>query len=449
MSDTAERVLAAIGSDPTQAFVLVGPTGRPQWASPSLLTLVGLDLSAPDPFADALHPDDAALVDDILRAEQSGPADASYTLDRRFELLVRLRSPAGEWRWVSLRLHNRVDDPVVQGMVLQLTLANQEHSTVEAFDAAALGAPTVEVIGRVLETLSTGGTGAAQAVVFGPDGTCVATTPGAGIAIGDRHDGEAWRSVSGGRVDVDLPVVGPSGRDHGRLVTVSNFPDVRPFTRSLAASVARRVGLLLDAAEARAELHRQAVTDPLTGLPNRRAVYELLERAGPDGFVSVAFVDLDGFKQVNDELGHHVGDGVLVDVAARLRAAVRDGDLLARVGGDEFVLVRPGATPASSTIDATVLQRCVACEVRGTRAGHTLLVRASVGVATGPAVARLDLLVRADAAMYAAKAASSRDRSGAEPPEHVVGDPLDGRVAAGEPVRPVGAAGGHHRAAPR
>lgn len=406
MSDAAVRVLAAIGSDPTQAFVLIDPAGRPLWASPSLFTLFEVDLSVADPFTHALHPDDVGVVEDILRAEQSGPADDSFTLDRRFELLVRLRSPSGSWRWVSLRLHNRSDDPVVQGMVLQLTLANQERSTVEAFDAAALGAPTVEVIGRVLETLSTGGTGAAHVAVFGLDGLCVATTPGAGIAVGDRHDGHAWRAVSTGRIDLDVPVVGPSGRAHGRLVMVSNFPDVRPFTRALAASVARRVGLLLDAAEARTELRRQAVTDPLTGLANRRAVYDHLEGDDGVGFVSVAFVDLDGFKGVNDELGHHVGDEILVAVACRLRAVARPGDLVARMGGDEFVLVRHGADLEACAID----DDAVVCAVRGdvTVAGRAVFVDASIGVAAGPAGEHRALLAAADAAMYEAKAPRRR-----------------------------------------
>jgi hypothetical protein len=267
------RVLAAIGTDPTQAFVLLDERGRPRWASPSLGSVFHLDLSAADPFTAALHPDDAVLVGEILHSEQSGAADATFDLDRRFELLVRLRAPAGGWRWVALRLHNRLDDPAVAGMVLQLTLANQERSTVEAFDDAARGAPVGQVIGKVLDTLRSGGTGDVQAAVFDGEGRCVAATPGAGVAPGPGAVHEDWLRLQRARVDLEVPVTGPHGETVGTLVTVSNFPDVRPYTRSLVAAIARRVGLVLDAERTRSELERRAVSDPLTELGNRRVAH--------------------------------------------------------------------------------------------------------------------------------------------------------------------------------
>ena len=83
-------------------------------------------------------------------------------------------------------------------------------------------------------------------------------------------------------------------------------------------------------------------TDPLTGLPNRRLLMERLERSLQEEALGVLFIDLDGFKGVNDRWGHHAGDALLGEVAVRLRGCVRQEDTLARLGGDEFAVVLPG-----------------------------------------------------------------------------------------------------------
>ncbi len=156
------------------------------------------------------------------------------------------------------------------------------------------------------------------------------------------------------------------------------------------------------------ELERQAYHDPLTGLPNRRLLidrlHQSLAQAGRSGsMVAVAFIDLDGFKAVNDRLGHDAGDELLIEVGRRLGATVRAGDTVARLGGDEFVLLVGIASP--SEIAAT-LERVLADLRRpATVAGGEARVGASVGVAIHPEDGRDPeiLLQRADAAMYEAK----------------------------------------------
>jgi diguanylate cyclase (GGDEF)-like protein len=398
----AQRVVKALGTDPTQALVFLNTDGRPIWASESLFTLVDVNLAAEDPLADSLHPDDVSLCSDIFATEKLGVADTSVDMDRRFELQVRLRSPRGGWNVVALRLLNVPHDPEINGMLLQLTMVNQEHSTVEAFDAAALGQPLDQVLRLVLETLCSGGEAESQAAVFDRFDACIASTRGAGIEPGDSRTGKRWNELVDGKLDLSVPVTGPSeGLTIATLETFSNFPDVRPFTRALTARVARRIGLLLEADHAREELTRQADCDVLTGLYNRRALNRHLISANPPTYASVAFVDLNHFKSVNDRYGHAVGDEVLQEVARRLRSLARAEDFVARIGGDEFVLIRQSHSLEQCEIETAEMTAVL--DGRLQIGPIAIEFSTSVGVATGRASETFELLANADVAMYSCK----------------------------------------------
>jgi diguanylate cyclase (GGDEF)-like protein len=164
---------------------------------------------------------------------------------------------------------------------------------------------------------------------------------------------------------------------------------------------------------ARGEMAFLAYHDPLTGLANRAALEEALESAVADAraagtAVALAFADLNEFKRVNDSLGHDMGDELLCQVAARLRSAVRPGDLVVRQGGDEFlVLVRDLPNAAREHAEA-VGQRIVdALHAPFELGAAELLVDAAVGVSLFPDDADTPSALRkhADAAMYEAKAA--------------------------------------------
>ena len=164
-------------------------------------------------------------------------------------------------------------------------------------------------------------------------------------------------------------------------------------------------------------LAEQAVRDPLTGLANRTLlvsrIRQAIELGGASGRLAVLFLDLDRFKLVNDSLGHAAGDELLIAVAERLREAVRRGDLVARFGGDEFVVLCEDVE--GRTEAAAIAERISRCLVRPFDcAGKSIHVRSSIGIALtdGPG-ADVDALLRdADAAMYQVKASGGLNASG-------------------------------------
>ena len=161
------------------------------------------------------------------------------------------------------------------------------------------------------------------------------------------------------------------------------------------------------AAEAR--IKHLARYDPLTDLPNRNFLREQmdqaldqLDRTGP---VAVLFIDLDQFKQVNDTLGHPRGDLLLREVADRLRSHVREGDIISRFGGDEFVIVQ---SPVSGVEEAAAMSRRLIESLSETYEveGHRVVIGASIGIAMAPrdGIGADHLLKNADMALYWAKA---------------------------------------------
>ncbi len=161
--------------------------------------------------------------------------------------------------------------------------------------------------------------------------------------------------------------------------------------------------------EAEAELRHRSTHDPLTGLVNRSQLFHLLDQALARGarreeHVAVLFVDLDGFKAVNDNHGHATGDELLCAVGERLTHTVRRGDVVARIGGDEFVVMCEQFSHPQEAVD--LAERLIAdlsepFDIDGT----VVRIGASAGVASESALlVSADQLVRnADAALYQAK----------------------------------------------
>jgi diguanylate cyclase len=241
--------------------------------------------------------------------------------------------------------------------------------------------------------------------------------------VADRWGDSAAARAMGIRTYMSSPVRTSSGSLYGTLCgasaehkpLVTGSEHLIAFFARLIAEHVEREQLLQQLQQANNELSRQALSDPLTGLPNRRALmlelhrlFSLLKRTGHPLLIS--FIDLDGFKAINDTHGHDAGDLLLQTMAQQLAGALRSGDLLARVGGDEFVAVGMGPLSGEETVEAAVhcFQRRLfeQSQVQLLLASQVLnYPGASVGVvAVDPASISIDDALRqADACMYAVK----------------------------------------------
>ena len=183
--------------------------------------------------------------------------------------------------------------------------------------------------------------------------------------------------------------------------------------RDLSGEILYHEGILTDITHLRkqeAQLLHLATHDPLTGLCNRREFGHLLERhlAEARRYArrgAVLWMDLDGFKEINDGLGHKVGDDLLASLAHRMRATVRDSDVLARLGGDEFAVLYLNVDGGQAEIAATRLLEAIRKHAAVIE-GETLRTTASLGIVLFPdhGSGASELLMKADMAMYRAKA---------------------------------------------
>ncbi|WP_165617659.1 GGDEF domain-containing protein [Klenkia soli] len=260
---------------------------------------------------------------------------------------------------------------------------------------AVLGRPLAELAGAdLLRTVL-------------PDGPAADGTYETGRAVVEAAPG-CW-------LDVQSVPVASAGRRIGRVTVVRDVTEAQlreADLRRLAQQLAEQVATV---DRLRAAVAEEAVRDPLTGLHNRRhldrTLLHALARSVDDGLpVAVVLVDVDRFKSVNDRFGHATGDAVLCAVAAELRAGTRSGDTVARAGGEEFVLVLPGADEAEALARAETVRARVGALVHVVPGGVlTVTLSAGVAVARSGGDGAAELLSRADRALYRAKS-GGRDR---------------------------------------
>ncbi|MDJ0376001.1 GGDEF domain-containing phosphodiesterase [Cryobacterium sp. PH31-L1] len=403
LADTAAQLHTLVRLAPV-GIVQLDSTGGLLTANDQWLALSGLTLeqSQGSGWAAAMHPDDT---------ERVGSEWAVHAADgTAYQTSLRFRTPNGRVNWVQVHSAPTYDNGVLVGHLASVTdvtalrLAEQRVTAMQArfeaaFASSPLGTAIVTLDGRVLE----GNrrlfelTGAPASVLNKPveDIFCVIeerdATPSPFRAEQHAHQrSERQMRCSEGEeiwVNVNIAEIHEGERATGLLYQLEDV-------------TARRL------AEARVE--HQAFHDSLTNLPNRllllaRLDLALLEATRTNRGVGVLFLDLDRFKAVNDTLGHQAGDAVLVEVAARLLEGARTNDTVARIGGDEFVVVCPDL---ENEVDlTTIVERLQVSLGQPITLGCAVAtIDASIGIAFGTSQDDPEaLLVSADASMYRAK----------------------------------------------
>ncbi|HET6795492.1 MAG TPA: diguanylate cyclase [Acidimicrobiales bacterium] len=344
---------------------------------------------------DFIHPDDQArAIDNWMELIGRGG---------RHAIRVRYRRNDGSWLWLETSNDLRDEGGEVPSVVCQMIDISDEMAASEAlrYNEALLRRVT-ETVPVGLAELATDRSITycnarlhellAQYDIESIDDLLGSLPPEDAMLL----DSAITRALDDGvDADVDVRLVGPlPGADRLCRVTLRAVCDDGLVRAALLCVV--------DVTE----LKVQATTDPLTGLDNRSAIVRALRAAlaGSSGLVGVVFVDLDRFKPVNDLFGHDAGDRLLVDVARALRRAVRPGDSVGRLGGDEFLVVCPRLESEGAALGlARRLHACVREGLEGSAGG--LVLDASVGVACVEpgSVSAEEAMTRADTAMYSAK----------------------------------------------
>jgi diguanylate cyclase (GGDEF)-like protein len=417
-SDRFGRLLDVVGEHVYLAQTLPGGGIRELFQGPGADRLLGG--AEPDPEMEnweaALHPDDRPAYDEFNRALAAGEdADAEY----------RLNGADGITRWVHDRARTRrLEDGTVEISGIVSDVSERRRMRAELAEAHAALSRVVEAMDDHLYTLRVEELGGYHTVYRGPHRDALAGGHVAGGAAGDRlweslvhpDDRDVWRAaveqlVEGRPIELEYRVVGLDRVERTVLdrLRPRREADGTLFYDGATRDITERRRLEDELRLARSAAELQARTDSLTGAYNRRHFSEIVAGAlasEPDG-CGLLLLDADHFKQVNDMHGHVVGDAVLVELAARLKAELGRGDCLARWGGEEFAVLLRGVTSdeelerrAQSLRAAVALYAVDAAEV-------SVRLTISVGATrSGGELGSLDALVEAaDGCLYAAKRA--------------------------------------------
>jgi diguanylate cyclase (GGDEF)-like protein/PAS domain S-box-containing protein len=412
MADSPAR-LRSLVENSSDITLLVDGNGRVEFCNHTLTRLLGRDpdLLVGAAASDLFHPADIAEARDRFQRMIT-------TGERHMSWRARLAHVDGTDRLFDLRAVGHLDDPVIRGLVVTARDITELRDAQERFRRIFLSAPIgmalLDTTGCVSEVNP-----ALRALLASTEAELLSRPLSELVLSEDRelYERRLADAVGGGAgsFTLELRLV----RADRHIVWTALSASVRPDPMSDGSDVIvqiediqarKHIEEMLR--EQNARLQIEVERDPLTGLANRSALMRHLEDAlatPGDPEVWVLFCDLDGFKQINDDHGHEVGDRVLIEVADRMGEVVRSGDVVGRFGGDEFVVVCTGLVGATQARElAERLDRHVR---RPIPVGPLeLAVGLSVGAAEGrPGSDAADTVVaRADGAMYRVKTERGR-----------------------------------------
>ena len=357
------------------------------------------------PTVEFVHPDDVERAIDGWVEMRDGHGTNRVHL--------RMRHADGHYVWLEVTNENRLDDPEHACVISEMVDVSDEMAQLEALRDRE------RLLARLAEALPIGicHLRVDREVVYCNELLEAMLGPIDSIDALIRSVGQRDRAAFAAAIDQAF--VGRSGFVEVSLGDAVGERRCELNVRAMTSDGGDVDGVIVccadvtDRSRLRAELEHRASHDALTGCLNRVATTAAAERLLREGrSVAIAFIDLDGFKSINDEFGHAAGDEVLRVAAARLRGATRSEDVVGRLGGDEFVVI----LSVDAEVDPDALEGRLTDAIDGDVmfAKQRIPLRASVGAAmstTGELDAEA-LLQRADAAMYRTKRAGARRWAG-------------------------------------
>ena len=340
----ANRRFRSLVQDSNEIVVVVDADDHTvRMVSPSVGRILGFSEheTIGRPAQAAVHRDDLPMMDALF--EQAIANGSSHAVD------LRLQHRDGHFTWFTARIRDETTDPDVNGLVVnladiqdrkmaELTLAQSE----QRYRALVLNSRDVFVVLEPDLTINYVSPNV-ERVLGVPPGDLVAANI-SGI-LTEQSRNALVSVVEAGRLAVQSETLELELRTYARRciaeVTVTGRDEDAGYTVTISDVTDRR--------ELEQSLRRQALHDQLTGLANRSTLHfelqQTLQRLAPGEQVGLIHLDVDDFKAVNESIGYEAGDQLLVRVAARLRSALREGDVLARVGGNEFAVVSVSSAP--------------------------------------------------------------------------------------------------------
>jgi diguanylate cyclase (GGDEF)-like protein len=325
-----------------RASVLLGPDFVVTWASPSVDLVIGFqpaDLVGMSAL-ELLHPDDLQAAADILLFEATNDPSIRVGIRQRSVREIRVRNAEGGYSPLEFCQTNFFDDPEIGMILVDVASPTQFRHLDRAMELTRIGGDLSEILTLTLAQFSNGDPMQPAGAILDDEGRLLAATVNAPAPYGPVNL-QTYRNTW----DAALVDSG-SSTPLGVARFWCHYETSHPFDVESSERVARHAAVALAHHRSTQELQRAALHDPLTGIANRRALAQDLEaRLNRKDEVLLAYLDLDGFKAINDGYGHAAGDHVLKVVADRLSDSLRSGDIAARMGGDEFVLLLGPPSP--------------------------------------------------------------------------------------------------------